>query len=124
MEYESGAVTNKSEARVFVRLADGSEIECVIDTAFDGALMLPRPLIEGLNLPMIDPIQVGWFGDTGMTMDACEGRIRWLGLEREVEILINDGHDALIGTLLLEGTRLTIDYVTRTVLIESVEPSL
>jgi clan AA aspartic protease len=122
MGYESGAVTDKDEARLLVRIAGGSELECVIDTAFNGALMLPRMLIEDLKLPMIDRIQVGWIGDEGMIMDACEGRLVWLGLEREVEILINDGNDALLGALLLEGTRLTIDYVARTVLIETVDP--
>jgi clan AA aspartic protease len=121
MACEFGEVNSKSEARLLVRLADGAEFECLIDTAFDGVLMLPRAFTELLKMPVTDQTNVTWFDGTQVRRDVGTLRIRWLGAEYNAEVIVNDGDDALIGTLLLEGTRLTIDYMARTVLIESVE---
>jgi hypothetical protein len=45
-----------------------------------------------------------------------------LSAEYDAEVIVNEGDDSLLGTLLLAGTRLTIDYVARTVLVEKLEP--
>jgi hypothetical protein len=41
--------------------------------------------------------------------------VRWLGEERDAEVLISEGNDSLIGTELLRATQLTIDYAACTV---------
>ena len=50
---ESGSVTATREARVSVHFAGGAATECVIDTGFDGALMLPRAPVTRLQLPIV-----------------------------------------------------------------------
>jgi clan AA aspartic protease len=122
MVCESGAVNDKGEARLVVRLVDGTEIECVIDTAFDGVLMLPRAFTEMLKMSVTDQTDVTWFDDTRVRRDVGRLRIRWLSAEYDAEVIVNEGDDSLLGTLLLAGTRLTIDYVARTVLVEKLEP--
>jgi hypothetical protein len=42
----------------------------------------------------------------------------WKNTERNVEISITDSRDALLGSHLLEGQKLTVDYDKRVVLIE------
>lgn len=121
MVYESGVVNDEGEARLVIRLADGAEIECLIDTAFDGALMLPRAFTTLLQMPVTDQTEVMWVDETRVRRDIGRLRIKWLGAEYDAEVIVNEGDDSLIGTLLLSGTRLTIDYVARTVLIEQVE---
>lgn len=49
MPHESGEVTDSREARVRVRFAGGALAECVVDTGFDGALMLPAPSSSVFN---------------------------------------------------------------------------
>lgn len=122
MAYESGAVNLKSEACLTLRFSDGAELEGIIDTAFDGALLLPRAFAESLKMSVTDQAEVTWLGETRVRQDLGTLRIQWLGTERDAEVIVHDGNEALIGTLLLEGTKLTIDYVARTVLIESAEP--
>jgi predicted aspartyl protease len=50
-------------------------------------------------------------------------KIEWLDEEREVEVVISDGYDALIGTELLIGTMLNINYITRVVTISNASPA-
>ncbi len=121
MVYESGVVNDEKEARLVIRLADGAEIECLVDTAFDGALMLPRAFTTMLQMSVTDQTEVMWVDETRVRRDIGRLRIKWLGTEYDAEVIVNEGEDSLLGTLLLSDTRLTIDYVTRTVLIEQVE---
>jgi predicted aspartyl protease len=43
--------------------------------------------------------------------DIAELEIEWLGQSRAVEVIISDGDDSLLGTELLDGCRLVVDYV-------------
>lgn len=45
--------------------------------------------------------------------------IEWIGDQRQVEVVVSEGDDALIGTELLIATTLTIDYQTSTVAIST-----
>ena len=48
MPYEFGSVTASREAYLLVRFADGEAVECLIDTGFNGQLMLPRTDVDRL----------------------------------------------------------------------------
>jgi predicted aspartyl protease len=52
-----------------------------------------------------------------MTADVALGDIEWLGQRRTVEIILSKGEDALIGTEMLGGAMLVIDYDNRSVSI-------
>ncbi len=54
-----------------------------------------------------------------MRMDAPFGllALKWLDELREIEMIVGEGNDALIGTELLTGTTLKIDYVGKVVTI-------
>jgi len=76
-------------------------------------------IVERLGLSILGREPVGWVNKTAAEMDIGLARIVWLGEEREVEVIVGDGDDALIGTELLENTRVFLDYVARTVSVES-----
>jgi hypothetical protein len=46
MPQESGSVNALREAIVEIRLVGGGAFDCVVDTGFDGALILPSPVAE------------------------------------------------------------------------------
>jgi len=117
MPQESGSVSPSLEARILIGLADREHVERIIDTGFDGALVLPRDLVVSLGLPILGGEEIELVGGLLSWADISLATVRWLGEEREAEILITESPDHLIGTELLQGTRLTIDYVGRTVSI-------
>ena len=54
-----------------------------------------------------------------MTAEIALADIEWLGKLRQIEVVVSEGEDALIGTELLIATTLTIDYNTSTVTIST-----
>jgi clan AA aspartic protease len=91
---------------------EGIEIEAVVDTGFDGELMLPRGMIRRLSYPY-EGFTRGTLADgSAVRFDYHEGRVLWHGEERAVVVLAaGEAGDPLVGMALLRGSRLTIDAV-------------
>jgi clan AA aspartic protease len=110
MALESGTVNSHREALVLVRFRDGTAIDCVVDTGFDGGLMLPRSFVSELQIPIIGELTFEMVGGARMSAEIGLGDIEWLGEAREVEVIVSEAEDALIGTELLIAATLIIDY--------------
>jgi clan AA aspartic protease len=117
MAHERGSVNSAREAIVEVRLDGGPVIECVIDTGFNGTLVLPRTLADQLNLNVLGRASFETVGGSLVAADLVEVRINWLSSRVDVEAIVVNSEDALIGTALLDGTNLAIDYVADIVTI-------
>ncbi len=111
----SGRLTESLEACVRLRLIGGVEVEVIVDTGFTGALLLPEEIVEALGLPFIGFEKCFLAGNVEDEADLFSAQVEWLGEVRRVDVIAKPGF--LIGTQLLAGTRLTIDYAERTVLI-------
>ncbi len=84
--------------------------DALLDTGFNGTMVLPPDLILELGLPF-------WFIRTVVLADGSmhdisnhKGRILWEGVERPIRIAAS-GDQPLIGMGLLVGYRLQIDAV-------------
>jgi clan AA aspartic protease len=117
MPQESGNVNPYLEPIVGILFAGGAPQEVIVDTAFDGALVLPRSVAELLGFVVVGSEEVKLAAGKA-EMQAALAKVRWLGEERDAEVLISEDSDSLLGTELLKGTCLTIDYVALTVSID------
>jgi clan AA aspartic protease len=117
MAREDGSVNAQLEAWLRVQATNGEIIECLIDTGFNGALVLPRADAVRLNLTVLGRVSIIGVGRARQIADIAELEIEWLGKSRAVEVIISDGDDSLLGTELLDGSRLVIDYVAYTVTV-------
>lgn len=115
MAYEYGTVNDLREACLPIRFDENLLLEFVIDTGFSGWMMLPRAVIHSLQLEVVGTIDCNTVNGISIEAEFVETEIEWLGEKRAVFILISEGQDALIGTRLLDGARLTIDYLENTV---------
>jgi len=94
------------------------DLEACVDTGFTGSLILTAQQISLLGLAP-SATRTGRLADGAMVvMRAHTCLVPWFGALRQVEALLGGGQSALLGTELLDGLRLTIDYVAKTVLIE------
>ncbi len=75
------------------------------------------PWFKVLNLPTVARLAFELVGGARMTADVALGEIEWLGQRRTVEVILSEGDDALIGTEILDGATLVIDYADRSVAI-------
>ena len=102
-------------------------IPAVVDTGFNGELMLTRPAAHALGVTGVLREADVELGD-GSIAHVYEGvaTIRWLGEDREVGVLVSDTWltmgDApvgLVGTELLSPHLLLVDFAQGTVEIET-----
>lgn len=120
MAYVTGRINDTLEALVTVHLVAGREVECLVDTGFTGALVLPPALVAELGLPIFGHEKnLRMVGGAQTSADLALAQIEWLGEIRSVVVIVEDEY--LIGTQLLEDARLTIDYRKRTLTISHEE---
>lgn len=104
-----------------VNFAGGVVAECIIDTGFDGALMLPRALITRLGFPVVGRLIFQAAGGALVGADVALAEVEWLSEERTFEVILSEGEDSLLGTEMLDGVLLRIDYAARTVVIDKAD---
>jgi clan AA aspartic protease len=84
-------------------------IECVIDTGFTDALCLPLDAVTVLGLPYQYDFPASLANGDRVLLPVHEATILWEGVERHVHLLAT-GERPLIGTALLDGTELVIQF--------------
>ena len=113
-----GNVTSRREAVVSVVVFGPqrqAQVEAMIDTGFDGHLVLPDSVIRHLALPRLGATDVTLGDGTQSLMRVYELAVEWLNERRLVEVLAGLSDEVLLGTALLAGHRITIDYRSATV---------
>lgn len=117
MPQESGSVNAHREAIVEIGFVGGDALECVVDTGFDGALIVSASFAKRLGLSVVARLVFELVGGARMSADVALGEIEWFGQHRTVEVILSEGEDALIGTEMFEGAKLIVDYANRLVTI-------
>lgn len=112
MASTSGKITSAREPILAIRLAGDVTVQCVVDTGFTGALMLPREIIERSSVPIIGKETFQLVSGRSIVASLALVEIDWMGQQQLVRALISDGSDALIGAELLDGNRLVVDYIS------------
>ena len=92
-----------------------TELPVWIDTAFNGGLVIPRPHIESLGLVKESSAEAILADGKTVELETYAGFFDWFGATYETQIVANDGEYALLGTMLLSGHKLEIDYEEKTV---------
>ncbi len=114
---ESGTVNFGLEPCIFVEFENGKYVEFLIDTGFNGALCVPFSLMKELGLEQISEVEIFGIGLHQDIVGLAIAKIIWFGQQIEIEVLINDGDDRLLGSELLEGKILEINYRNKKVSI-------
>ena len=86
------------------------EVPFVIDTGFTGALTLPSPDVETLQLVSLGTKRVTLADDSAVEVPLYRATILWNGIEKRVAVLATGGRP-LLGTALLDGTELNIRFI-------------
>ncbi len=100
----------------------------VVDTGFNGDLMVTRAGAQALGLPLTGRTSGVELGDgSRREINEVRAKISWLGEEREIWVLVADNWVpkspddpvGLLGTELLPPHLLLVDFTARTVAIET-----
>jgi clan AA aspartic protease len=98
--------------RIVVRGPQGQEqtVEAMVDTGFNGTLLLPPAIASALRLPFHSSRTVLLADGSVQVVANHKGRILWEGVERPVRI-VAAGNQPLLGMALFVGYRLCVDMV-------------
>ncbi len=78
------------------------DIECLVDTGFNGSLLLPITLIKKHNLPKIGNVRYVMADGVPSRTEMYEAEIEWLNKRIKVNVIASDTDFALIGMELLK----------------------
>ena len=98
------------------------EVEALIDTGFNAYIILPSLIATRLGLELTSVTWVELADGSVIRNSVFSGHATFGGQSQEVEIMMTDSDEALIGTALLSNYKLTIDFVNRTVEITESQP--
>ena len=98
------------------------EVAALIDTGFNGYITLPSTIATQLGLELTSVTWVELADGSVIRNSVFSGHATFGGQSQEVEIMLTDSDEALIGTSLLSNYQLTIDFVNRTIEIKEVQP--
>jgi clan AA aspartic protease len=86
------------------------EVVAVIDTGYSGTLSLPMPVITALALSPLASRTVRLADRSTRVLNTYEANVLWDGRRHTHRVLVLDG-DPLIGTALLKGYNLAVEFV-------------
>lgn len=113
----SGKVNELREPCIFVEFENSKNVEFLIDTGFNGALCIPASLADKLELKKKSEVEIFGVGLHQDIVGLAIAKIIWFGRQTEIEVLINDSDDRLLGSELLDGKILKINYRNKKVSI-------
>ena len=93
----------------------GATLDVVVDTGFDGSLLLPREVATSLSLSTVTTTSGALANGTRVRLDIAQAQVDWLAGPRAVFVYVADAPEALLGASLLTPHRLVIDYANRLV---------
>jgi clan AA aspartic protease len=113
-----GVVDDALRALVTVSIGSSREspkqaIALWVDTAFNGTLVIPRQVIEKLGLQKATVTEATLADGSTVALETFTCYLDWIGTTRRTQAIANDGYMPLLGTMLLAGQLLTIDYENR-----------
>ncbi|MFN0124056.1 MAG: hypothetical protein ACKV2V_26430 [Blastocatellia bacterium] len=92
-----------------VVMVTGEKLDLIVDSGFNGEIVLPKALLMQLGLPdegtMFSLLADGSVVETEVHI----GEIVWFGQPREVRIQATDSHEGLLGTELFQGCVVELD---------------
>jgi clan AA aspartic protease len=114
-----GRVNAQLEPTIPIDVIDSTgasfSLTAIIDTGFDGELLLPRHLLNSLSWPYRGR-RTAVLGDgTKTTFDVFRGTMLWQQTERPVVVLESAG-DIIVGMRLLSGWQLIFPLVPKLLL--------
>lgn len=88
-------------------------VDAWVDTAFDGHFVFSMKLIEELGLETLAETEAILADGTKVVLETFLAYLEWFGNVIPVQVVANEGTFPLLGTALLDGHRLMIDYRDR-----------
>jgi len=112
-----GIIENGRHPRLRVMLASPTttiDFKALFDSGFDGEVALPYFVADQLRLEIVRFAEVTYANGQKIEEIVCEGEIFWHEERRPVEIVLSEDDQPAIGTSLLQGCWVMMDFIYNT----------
>ena len=104
---------------ITIRIAGGREpLLCIVDTGFNGRIWVPDHLAAGPGFESFGSEYVALADGSVIAARVTTATVDWFGRIEAVSVIVGGTGEALLGTGMLEGCRLQVDFVEGTVRID------
>ena len=104
-----GWVDEHLSPRIEIQTPQGKTMDLVVDTGFNGHLVLPAQLLQEISFDHKGSTVVELADGSKVTSELYEGSIIWFGEDKKVRVHATSSEDALLGTKMLVGYVLELD---------------
>lgn len=87
----------------------GEVLDVIVDSGFNGELMLLAAIIQKLGLQQRGTIQNILADGSTLKTETFKGEILWFGVAMRVVVQATDYHEGLLGTELFQGCKVELD---------------
>jgi predicted aspartyl protease len=88
-----------------------ANLEFLVDSGFDDEVALSYNQADLFKLEIQDYVKVTYASGEWENELIAQGKIVWFGKEREVRVILSDDEEPAIGTKLLKGCVMTMDFI-------------
>lgn len=121
----NGKIEESRYPRIFLSLTAHDKMESLeflIDTGFDSELALSYNHADLYELELLQSVRVS-YADGGSNEELMAvGKIVWFGEEREVRVVLSNDEEPAIGTRLLKGCLMNMNFIDDTLTIDKPHP--
>jgi clan AA aspartic protease len=105
-----GTINDRLAPIIKIDIEESKEqVETILDTGFNGELMLPEKIIESLNLEWCGKEDYLVASGEMITTDVYKGHLNWFGKRCAVEVMGTSAKQGLLGMQLLSSCIISIN---------------
>lgn len=109
MKSVNGWWTTELSPHLEILTPTGESLDLVVDSGFNGELILPVALINKLGLREEGPVQAELADGSIIWTTLYAGEILWFGQRKQVWIQATNSDEGLLGTQLFQGCKVELD---------------
>jgi len=113
----TGSINESLQPVLSVELKSGAKFDCLLDTGFQGTLVVPKSFAQANSLIITGKEAFLAAESTDIEFETAIAEIKWLGDEFSLPVLVSESTEALIGLEMLIDTIIEIDFKNLTVKI-------
>ncbi len=116
-----GTIENGLHPRVRLKLESPIgplDFKALFDSGFDGQVALPYLAADRLHLELARFVEVTYANGQSVEEVVCHGVLHWHDKQRAVEIILSDDDEPAIGTDIMHGCLVTMDFIKNDLRIE------
>lgn len=116
----TGTIEKGIHPRLLITLATDQgqvELKALVDSGFDGQVALHYNAADLYGLEIVRLTDVTYANGQKLEEIVCRGKVLWHNEVRRVQIILSDDEEPAIGTRLLQGSIMTMNFVQNELMI-------